>query len=95
MTIIARVVVCLSLIFLLSIKAQAERSSAVLLQAGQESLATGHYEATAQLMSTLKTPGVSKAKALQQAEISLLKQQKFSNPCFWSPFILVGIGYEV
>ena len=51
-------------------------------------------EATAQLMSTfyqaLKTPGLGKAKALQQAEIKLLKQKEFNNPSFWSPFILVG-----
>jgi CHAT domain-containing protein len=51
-------------------------------------------EATAKLMSTfyqtLKIPGMGKAKALQQAEISLLKQQEFSDPSFWSPFVLVG-----
>jgi CHAT domain-containing protein len=51
-------------------------------------------EATSQLMSTfyqgLETSNLSKAKALQQAELHLLKQKQFDNPSFWSPFILVG-----
>lgn len=51
-------------------------------------------EATSQLMTTfykeLRNTGLGKAKALQKAEISLLKQEKFRSPSFWSPFILVG-----
>ncbi len=51
-------------------------------------------DATSQLMTqfyqNLKNPQYSKAKALQEAEISLLKQQKFKNPSMWSPFVLVG-----
>ncbi|MFZ2725404.1 MAG: CHAT domain-containing protein [Methylococcaceae bacterium] len=49
-------------------------------------------EATTQLMThfyeALKKPNISKAKALQEAEINLLK--RFNNPSLWSPFILVG-----
>lgn len=36
--------------------------------------------------------GLSKAKALQQAQLSLLQDPNFSNPYFWAPFILVGNG---
>lgn len=38
----------------------------------------------------LLQPGVSKAQALRQAQISLIKNKKLANPFFWSPFILVG-----
>jgi CHAT domain-containing protein len=51
-------------------------------------------EATAELMTTfyqsLAEPHESKAKALQKAMLELLKQPKFVNPSFWSPFILIG-----
>lgn len=51
-------------------------------------------DATSQLMTqfyeNLKKPDYSKAKALQEAEIKLLKQQEFKNPSMWSPFVLVG-----
>jgi CHAT domain-containing protein len=58
------------------------------------SLWTVSDDAAPQLMSSfyheLLKNRLGKAKALQQAEIQLLKQEKFSNPSFWSPFILVG-----
>lgn len=38
----------------------------------------------------LSQPGVSKAAALQQAQIALLKQKDIANPFYWSPFILAG-----
>lgn len=51
-------------------------------------------EATAELMGTfyqgLKKPGQNKAQALQEAMLELLRQKKFDNPSFWSPFILIG-----
>ncbi|CAK0767238.1 hypothetical protein CCP3SC1_40060 [Gammaproteobacteria bacterium] len=51
-------------------------------------------EATPQLMAVfykaLLSPGISKAQALRQAQISLLKQDRLANPFYWSPFILVG-----
>jgi CHAT domain-containing protein len=33
---------------------------------------------------------ISKAEALRRAQLSVLKNEKFSNPFFWSAFILVG-----
>lgn len=51
-------------------------------------------ESTAQLMTTfyksLNQLHQTKAKALQTAMLSLLKQESFANPSFWSPFILIG-----
>lgn len=34
--------------------------------------------------------GMSKAEALQKAEIKLLKNSKFSRPLYWAPFVLMG-----
>jgi CHAT domain-containing protein len=51
-------------------------------------------EATVQLMQAfyrrLNAMDVSKAQALQQAQIELLRDGKRSHPFYWSPFILVG-----
>ena len=38
----------------------------------------------------LQNAGQSKAKALQQAQINLMKIDKFKSPSIWSPYILVG-----
>jgi CHAT domain-containing protein len=49
-------------------------------------------ESTALLMkkfySNLKT--LSKAEALQQAQLSLLKDKKYASPYFWAAFYLIG-----
>jgi CHAT domain-containing protein len=34
--------------------------------------------------------GMSKAEALQSAEVKLLKNPKFSRPLYWAPFVLMG-----
>lgn len=34
--------------------------------------------------------GKSKAAALQAAQLSLLKQERYSHPFYWAPFILIG-----
>jgi len=51
-------------------------------------------ESTAVLMSEfykeLENSGISKAKALRQAQITVLKDPQFSHPFFWSPFVLIG-----
>jgi len=51
--------------------------------------------ATSQLIKTfyasLKTPQVSKARALQQAQIQLIEAAgEFSRPAYWAPFVLIG-----
>jgi len=50
--------------------------------------------ATQQLLSefylNLKDAKVSKAEALRQAQIKLIKRDNFEHPFYWSAFILVG-----
>jgi CHAT domain-containing protein len=48
-------------------------------------LMTKFYEYLAQT-----SPNISKAKALQKAQIDLLNSEEFNHPFYWSPFILVG-----
>jgi len=38
----------------------------------------------------LKTPGLSKAKALQNAQKKLISQLRFRHPAYWGPFLLIG-----
>ncbi len=51
-------------------------------------------EATAQLVvefyRQLLNPLLSKAKALQNAQLSLLKQKKYAHPNYWAAFLLIG-----
>ena len=51
-------------------------------------------QATAELMvvfyQSINMQHHTKAKALQEAMLTLLKQKDFANPSFWSPFILIG-----
>ncbi len=51
-------------------------------------------KATAILMTNfyheLRKPGVTKAEALRQAQVRLIRQTDFRDPFFWSAFVLVG-----
>lgn len=51
-------------------------------------------EATALLIRyfyrALKQDGVSKAQALQQAQLRLIHQKYFWHPAYWAPFLLIG-----
>ena len=38
----------------------------------------------------LSQPNMSKAQALRQAQISLIKQSGFKHPFYWAPFVLIG-----
>lgn len=44
----------------------------------------------AEFYKALSQPGTSKAQALRQAQIVLLKQDKLAKPFYWAPFILAG-----
>ncbi len=35
-------------------------------------------------------PNTTKAKVMQQAQHSLMKNKKLSHPLYWAPFILIG-----
>ena len=41
----------------------------------------------------LKTPGMSKAKALQNAQKKLIAQLRYRHPLYWGPFLLIGNWY--
>lgn len=51
-------------------------------------------QSTAKLMAEfyhrLTQPNVTKAEALRQAQLALLKQRKYEHPFYWAPFVLVG-----
>lgn len=38
----------------------------------------------------LKQPGLSKARALQQAQLKLLEDPRYHHASYWSPFLLIG-----
>ncbi|MDC0835308.1 CHAT domain-containing protein [Geitlerinema sp. CS-897] len=38
----------------------------------------------------LARPGINKAEALRQAQLSLLARPEYDHPFFWAPFVLVG-----
>ena len=43
-----------------------------------------------QFYQALKTPGMSKAQALREAQLSLLQSEEHQHPFYWSAFILLG-----
>lgn len=38
----------------------------------------------------MQQPGMSKASALQNAQLKMLADKRFSHPSYWSPFLLIG-----
>jgi len=52
-------------------------------------------EATSELVADFYrqqsvNPSFSKAQALQQAQINMLKQEQYKHPAYWAPFLLIG-----
>jgi CHAT domain-containing protein len=49
---------------------------------------------TTQLMSQFyrqyRKPGVSRAQALQAAQVSILRDLRYRHPAYWAPFLLIG-----
>jgi CHAT domain-containing protein len=37
-----------------------------------------------------QSPRLSRAKALQAAQLQLLKDRRYRHPCYWSPYLLIG-----
>jgi CHAT domain-containing protein len=35
-------------------------------------------------------PGISKAQALQKAQIKLLSDPRYGHPCYWAPYLIIG-----
>lgn len=40
--------------------------------------------------TALKQPGISRAEALRQAQLSLLRSPNYQHPYYWAPFVLIG-----
>ncbi|MCP4351957.1 MAG: CHAT domain-containing protein [Desulfobacterales bacterium] len=38
----------------------------------------------------VKSSGISKAKALQNAQKKLIPKQRYRHPAYWVPFLLIG-----
>ena len=47
-------------------------------------------DAIGEFYTALKQGNTSKAKALQQAQLTLLHSSQYSHPFYWAPFVLVG-----
>ncbi len=69
-----------------AIRSGARSTAATLWQVNDESTAIFMAEFYKQLASS-KT---SKAEALRNAQLTLLKKREYQNPYFWAPFVLVG-----
>ena len=69
-----------------AIRSGARSTAATLWQVNDESTAIFMTEFYRQLASS-KT---SKAEALRNAQLTLLKNREYQNPYFWAPFVLVG-----
>lgn len=37
-----------------------------------------------------KSPAISKAKALQAAQIAMLGDRRYRHPCYWAPYLIIG-----
>jgi len=70
----------------------------VALKAGARSAMASLWQisdaATVEIIDTfyaqVTTAGVSKAKALQLAQLKLIAQPRFRHPNYWAPFLLIG-----
>jgi len=68
------------------------------LYAGTPSVLVSHWKvsdrSTAELMDSfyqhLKDGAMSKAEALRQAQLKLIRAGKYAEPYYWAPFVLVG-----
>ncbi|MBE9039961.1 CHAT domain-containing protein [Oscillatoriales cyanobacterium LEGE 11467] len=71
----------------LAVRSGARSTLATLWNVNDESTAVLMVKFYQQL---IEGPGINKAKALRQAQISLLQDPTYKHPYFWAPFILVG-----
>jgi CHAT domain-containing protein len=70
----------------LAVRSGARSTLATLWSVGDESTALLMAEFYQELIQTQ----VSKAEALRQAQLILLKNRKYEHPYYWAPFVLVG-----
>ena len=72
-----------------AVKAGARSTLATLWSVEDESTAKIMGEFYRQLIGAEKAQG-NKAEALRQAQLTLIQEERFNHPHFWSPFVLVG-----
>ena len=48
------------------------------------------YRLVVEFYRRLRNPGVSRASALQAAQLALLKDPRYDHPCYWAPFLLIN-----
>jgi len=70
-----------------AVKAGARSALATLWFVNDQSTSTLITEVYNQL---LLTPPVSKARALQAAQVKLLSDRRYRHPCYWSPYLIIG-----
>lgn len=71
----------------IALRSGARSTLATLWQVNDESTATLMGEFYQQLT---EHPGMTKATALREAQLNLLKQPQYQQPFYWAPFVLVG-----
>jgi len=70
-----------------AIKAGARSAFATLWFVNDQSSATLVTDFYTQLRDH---PDISKAKALQTAQLKLLADQRYAHPCYWAPYLIIG-----
>jgi CHAT domain-containing protein len=70
-----------------AVKAGARSALASLWFVNDESTSALIAEVHRQLRNS---PSISKAHALQAAQIKLLSDRRYRHPCYWSPFLIIG-----
>lgn len=70
-----------------AVKAGARSALATLWFVNDASTSALVSELYSQLQSS---PTVSKARALQAAQIKLLQDRRYRHPCYWSPYLIIG-----
>jgi CHAT domain-containing protein len=52
-------------------------------------------QASSQLIASFyenlwQEPGISKAQAMQRAQVSMLESLAHRHPCYWAPYLVIG-----
>ena len=69
-----------------AVKAGARSALATLWFVNDQSTST----LIAEVYNQLRHTSVSKAKALQAAQVKLLSDRRYRHPCYWSPYLIIG-----
>ena len=70
-----------------AVKAGARSALATLWFVNDQSTSALVTEVYSQLRNS---PSISKARALQAAQIKLLNDRRYRHPCYWSPYLIIG-----